>query len=99
MTFDLLQRRKENFVLWIPGRSFGTNPPQLVIGTYDASAKDPFVLSFKGPFVAIDFPDLWQLDPKTISPPLKDGVYHYWFELADDSANNFGTMQMTDPMA
>jgi hypothetical protein len=100
MEFDLLQRRNEKFVLWTPGRSFEANsPPELEVGIYDVNATGSFTQSFRGPLVLSALPDLWELDPKVIRPRLKDGIYHYWFVLHDDSPEKIGPMHITDPIA
>jgi pullulanase len=100
MGFNLLDRRREKFVLWTPGQS-QPKPPQLVIGIID-DKQTPAVVNefFTGPFVPSKQPDLWELDPKDITPALKDGtMYHYWFEIEDTSPTNYGTYQVTDPFA
>jgi len=99
MVYDLLERRRQAFALWIPVYLQGANVPQLVIGKYDSQAQDSFAQSFKGPLESTGLPDLWQLSPKMIKPPLSDGVYHYWFEVQDTSPNNLGVIQVTDPLA
>jgi pullulanase len=100
MGFNLLDRRREKFVLWTPGQS-QPKPPQLVIGIID-DKQTPAVVNefFTGPFVPSKQPDLWELDPKDITPAFKDGtMYHYWFEIEDTSPTNYGTYQVTDPFA
>jgi 1,4-alpha-glucan branching enzyme len=102
MDFDLLNRRRDKFMLWAPAQTQAN--PQLVIGTIVVS-ENPDVPStvnefFTGPFVKSDQPDLWELDPKSIQPALKDGtMYHYWFEIHDTSPTNYGAYQVTDPIA
>ena len=70
MDFDLLNRRRDKFMLWAPAQT--QSGPQLVIGTIVVS-QNPDVPStvnefFTGPFVKSDQPDLWELDPKSIQP-------------------------------
>jgi pullulanase len=99
--FDILERRKSKFILWIPGQPSGTNPPQLVLGILDITSS-PFTFNqlFRGPFVNSDKPDLFELDPDTITPALQDGsVYWYWFEVNDRSSSTPSTVLVTDPMA
>jgi pullulanase len=98
MDFNLLERRREKFTLWIPAQSLQSKPPQLVLGTFDLPATVNEV--FKGPLVSADEPDLWELDPNEIKPSLKnDTVYYYWFEIEDTSPENLGAWQVTDPIA
>ena len=96
---DILNLRQESFLLWVPapGPSFAT--PRLIIGIFDQQSgafkpvgRFPLALS-------TEKTDLWLLDPKTISPPLDDAVYHYWFEIVDTSPERRGTMLVTDPLA
>ena len=92
---DIFERRKDAFVLWAPQSS----PPSLVIGT---PLGDPPVFSehARVPLArAHEHADLWVLDPASISPPLPDGVYHYWFQIHDTSPENRGPMLVTDPLA
>jgi pullulanase len=99
MAFDLLKRRKDKFVLWAPGRSFGETPPQLILGIYNASAAGSFTQIFGGPLTDSGLQDLWELDPNIITPPLKEGTYHYWFGLDDSTPEKRGHMLITDPIA
>lgn len=101
MAFDLLERRREKFVLWIPGyvATAASKSPQLVLGTLDLGPPITFNQVFKGPLLSFDKPDVWELDPNTIQPPLADGVYQYWFEIQDSSPEGLGTFQVTDPLA
>ncbi|KUJ11682.1 glycoside hydrolase family 13 protein [Mollisia scopiformis] len=48
MLYDLLERRKEKFVLWIPG---GAEPPSLVLGTIDGATPANFTQLFQGQLV------------------------------------------------
>jgi pullulanase len=90
MAFDLLERRKERFVLWIPG---GSSIPRLILGTFNNGNVDPFVKKELSQTVQ----DLWELAPQDI--PLQDGVYHYWFEVDNMSPGNSGRISVTDPLA
>ncbi|KAL5319403.1 hypothetical protein ACEPPN_012455 [Leptodophora sp. 'Broadleaf-Isolate-01'] len=101
MSYDLLERRKSKFVLWIPGQAPNARPPQLVLGTLDPSP--PATVStynqiFRGPLTST-IKDLWELDPIDINPSLAGGTYHYWFEVQDTSPENLGIVQVTDPIA
>lgn len=99
MAFDLLERRKEKFVLWVPGGA-QSKPPQLVLGTYAAGPPAFVNPVFTGPLAQRDVVDLWELDPNSIVPPLQDNtVYYYWFEITDTSSSNLGTFRATDPIA
>jgi hypothetical protein len=101
MSYDLLERRRSRFVLWIPGQPPVPRPPQLIIGTLTASppATIPtFTQVFHGP-LASTLTDLWELDPNEIKPTLSNGMYHYWFEVQDTSPENLGIVQVTDPIA
>ncbi|KAK4129078.1 glycoside hydrolase family 13 protein [Parathielavia appendiculata] len=98
---DILNRRHERFVLWIPrSGSSAIPPPVLVIGT---ASRNPdafneigrFPLASSGTRVG-----LWELALETISPSfLQDGVYHYWFQVHDTSPEDRGTMLVADPFA
>ncbi|EJT72355.1 hypothetical protein GGTG_09221 [Gaeumannomyces tritici R3-111a-1] len=97
---DFLNRRSSAFSLWTPGRDFGTKPPQLVLGRYDASAPGSFVEVAHRPLApaADGKKDLWELSPRSLSLA-EDTVYHYWFELDDTSPERRGRMLVTDPFA
>lgn len=98
MAFNLLERRKEKFVLWIPAAA-QIKPPQLVLGTLSGTPATINPL-FQGPLANPDIPDLWELDPNSIVPPLQNNsVYHYWFDITDTSSSNLGTFRTTDPIA
>lgn len=99
MTFNLLERRQEKFVLWIPAHPADSYPPQLVLGTLDIAPNATFNQIFKGPLSSAARPDVWELDPKSIKPTLTEGVYRYWFEIQDSSPEDLGTIQVTDPLA
>jgi pullulanase len=98
---DLLNRKHEQFVLWAPGSNAvaESQPPKLVLGTIGPEGK-PFNELTRLPLAkAAGKTDLWELDPKTITPSLADGVYHYWFEIQDTSPEQLGTLLVTDPLA
>jgi 1,4-alpha-glucan branching enzyme len=97
-SIDILNRRHERFVLWIPA-SHGQDAPKLVLGT-KAAASGSFSELVRLPMIeSTDKSDLWELDPKTIVPPLADDAYRYWFEVRDTSPENRGKMLVTDPLA
>jgi pullulanase len=92
--FDILERRKAKFTLWIPGQVAGSPAPQLLLGP----ASSTINITFTGPLQQSDQPDLWELDPKDIKPALQDEqIYHYWFEVTDTSEENLGLLTVTDP--
>lgn len=95
---DLLNRRHERFALWLPA-SQGLPTPKLVLGVRDADSNSFRELTRLPLSESADKTDLWELDPKTITPPLSDGVYHYWFEVLDTSPDQLGTLLVTDPLA
>lgn len=98
-TFDLLERRKTKFVLWIPGQTADSAPPELILGAFDLNQPTAINVTFQGPLQKSSEPDLWELDPNDIRPALQDGrVYHYWFQITDTSSENLGTMIVTDPL-
>src|SRR6266480_285748 len=103
-TFDILERRKTKFVLWIPGRAAGSGrsaPPKLVLtGPIEVDPNQPAATN-----VTVNVPlqqsnsDLWELDPNDTRLALQDGrVYHYWFQITDTSSEKIGTMKVTDPL-
>jgi pullulanase len=99
-TYDLLECRKDKFMLWFPAGPQNAREPYLVLGTLDNGPPQTIYQISITPFVKSDQPDLWELDPKTISPPLKDGtVYHYWYEINDLSPEARGAIKVTDPLA
>ncbi len=87
---DLLNRRADRFVLWLPGVSL-PSPPELVLGVYDQGGSGAFSQLVRQALTPADQPGLWELDPGTLSPRLPDGVYRYWFWVGD--------AQITDPVA
>ena len=95
---DLLNRRHERFVLWVPA-SERLPTPKLVLGTHDANS-DSFTELIRLPMAEAEGKtDLWEVDPKTITPPLADGVYRYWFDVLDTSSEQGGSILVTDPFA
>ena len=99
LTFDLLERRKNKFVLWIPG-AVQPSPPKIVLGTYSPGTPATVDALYTGPLIKSDVVDLWELDPNTISPSLQnDTVYYYFFEVTDTSSTNLGTFRVTDPIS
>ncbi|KAB5580244.1 putative alpha amylase, catalytic domain subfamily [Coniochaeta sp. 2T2.1] len=94
---DLIKRRHERFTLWVPASEVSTTP-KLVLGlrtnsnSFQELARLPMNRS-------ADKTDLWELEPKTITPPLADGAYRYWFEVLDTSPEKRGTILVTDPLA
>jgi 1,4-alpha-glucan branching enzyme len=98
MVFDLLERRKKKFTLWIPsGKRF---TPSLILGTFNDCPHATINELFTGPLKSSDTPDLWELDPKDINPPLQNGtVYHYWFELQSTSPSYPANFRVADPFA
>jgi len=86
---DLLNRRADRFVLWLPGLP-PTTAVELRLAVLD-SAAGSYKTVARQPLVSSDRLGLWELDPKTVSPRLDDGVYRYWFKVAD--------AVITDPMA
>ncbi|KAG0651463.1 Glycogen branching enzyme [Hyphodiscus hymeniophilus] len=99
MAFDLLQRRNEKFVLWIPGAA-QTHAPLLVLGTFAAGSPAVFNPVCTVSLCNSDLLDLWELDPNSITPPLQNNtIYYYYFEITDTSSSNLGTFLVTDPLA
>ena len=90
MTFDLLERRKDRFVLWIPG---GSSIPRLILGTFNNGNVNTSVETALSQTVQ----GLWEISPKDI--PLQDGVYHYWFEVDNTFPGKSGKIKVTDPLA
>ena len=98
--FDLLERRKEKFMLWIPAGLPNASPPFLVLSAFEKGPPPPVNQSTRSQFVQSDHHDLWELDPNCISPPLtNDTVYQYWYEINDLSPEKLGPIQVTDPLA
>ncbi|KAK3901012.1 1,4-alpha-glucan branching enzyme GlgB [Staphylotrichum tortipilum] len=97
---DILNQRHERFVLWVPRSSTSpVQPPLLVIGT-TPGISGPFTEIGRFPLAPPDDKlGLWTLDPASISPPLQDGVYRYWFEIQDTSPETRGPLLVADPFA
>ncbi|KAH6628481.1 putative alpha amylase, catalytic domain subfamily [Chaetomium tenue] len=98
---DIFNQRHESFVLWLPRpEAFTPQPPVLVIGMTGGPPPETFNEIGRFPlFHSTDKVGLWVLDPASISPPLEDGVYRYWFEILDTSPENRGMLLVTDPFA
>ncbi len=93
---DLLRRRETAFVLWRPAHD--DPPPALVIGTFAVGdtelAGERIIPLARDPRAA----DLWSVDVAACG--LADGVYHYFFELADGRPHSSGArIRCTDPAA
>jgi pullulanase len=98
--FNLLERRRSKFVLWIPGQAAGSAAPELTVGAFDPSHPAAVNVVYRGPLQESDQTGLWEFDPNDIRPALQDGqVYHYWFHIQDTSSENLGTIEVTDPLA
>ncbi|RDI77753.1 hypothetical protein Vi05172_g12303 [Venturia inaequalis] len=96
--FDILSRREDNFVLWIPAYD-QTSPPQLVLGTTDNSTSPAtFNQLFKAPLNKTE-QDLFELDPNAISLLQNGSIYWYWFEVDDPNSDSPARIRVTDPMA
>jgi len=96
---DILNVRHDSFALWVPEPDPSFTSPHLIIGKLSQASGD-FSLTGRFPLsLSSEKTDLWLLDPKTISPPLDDAVYHYWFEISDTSPEKRGLVLVTDPLA
>jgi pullulanase len=94
---DLFALRATAFVLWRPAQTVPA--PVLVIGTY-AAGDPPQLAAPRRITLAADpaRPGVWSVSLADCA--LADGVYHYWFELADSSPYRAGSViQVTDPLA
>ncbi|KIW80345.1 hypothetical protein Z517_06960 [Fonsecaea pedrosoi CBS 271.37] len=97
--FDLLQRRKERFVLWSPASQ---SVPRLILGTFKATPSPGAVTTLFAGDLSQTQNGLWELAPDTIQPPLQnDKVYHYWFEVDNTypTSTGSGKIKITDPLA
>lgn len=93
MSFDILTRRRTNFVLWAPGVS---QAPTLLIGKLRVG--NPITLtSQKRVPLERAATDLWQLPATSDKLSLEDGIYHYWFEVNDSRSGN--KVLVTDPLS
>lgn len=91
MAFDLLDRRTEKFVLWVPG---STSAPRLILGTFSNGQVNTTVRRE----LSQTLQDLWELSPQEIQ--LQDGgIYHYWFEVNNTFPGSPGPITVTDPLA
>jgi pullulanase len=98
LVFDLLERRKCKFVLWIPNHSADSAAPELILGPFNPDNPKAVDITFQGPLQKSGQPDLFELDPNSIQPALQDGqIYHYWFQVTDTSSENLGQIRVTDP--
>ncbi|KAH8679502.1 glycoside hydrolase superfamily [Tricladium varicosporioides] len=98
--FNLLERRRDRFMLWIPGGAPRGDDPNLILGTFYTGPPATVHISSKTPLVASNRPGLWELNPNTISPKLENNsIYHYWFEITDTSSEGLGIIRVTDPFA
>ncbi|EXJ76187.1 uncharacterized protein A1O5_00695 [Cladophialophora psammophila CBS 110553] len=96
-TFDLLERRKERFVLWNPA---GQSAPRLILGTFKDTPSPGAVTTLFSGDLSQTQKDLWELSLDAIDPPLENGkVYHYWFEVDNTFPLNSGKITVTDPLA
>jgi 1,4-alpha-glucan branching enzyme len=99
---DIQTLRKNNFVLWRPGK---TNPvPEVLITQvkFDYQQnKLEFNIVKSFPLTQLTkFPDVWLIDAKICE--LEDNqVYHYWFKVANNNAYeaNNNLLYCTDPFA
>ncbi|KAJ9660404.1 hypothetical protein H2198_002522 [Neophaeococcomyces mojaviensis] len=95
--FRLLERRKEQFLLWMPG---GQSAPRLIIGIFSKTPSPGAVTPFFQGELHQAQQGLWELPPSSINPPLEDGkVYHYWFEVDNTFPLASGKVTVTDPLA
>ncbi|KAK4151210.1 putative alpha amylase [Chaetomidium leptoderma] len=99
--FDLLDRRHRSFVLWLPSIDPNRRAPQLIIGTLESGDARFKQLTRQALIQSSNHPELWELSPVTLGLPLRDGVYHYWFEVQDTSSGTTtsNTILVTDPFA
>ncbi len=96
---DLLDRKKTQFVLWHAKSS--TNPPVLVIGTFQPGNPPALANSTRFPLAPVSgFGDLFAVAAADCQ--LTDGqVYHYWFEADDSDPTRVPAKRVlcTDPLA
>jgi pullulanase len=99
MEFDLLERKKDFFVLWHSGVTYPL--PQLVIGRFQCDNPPEFLeLGHYNLHTLNDWPDLWGIPAAACN--LTDGeVYHYWLE--EEASNPYVSLHTciwcTDPTA
>jgi len=85
--------RKTSFVLWSPQAQI---TPALVIGTYSPTGAFDVTTCQVLPMAPLT-QGLWAI--AVAEAKLKDGVYGYWFQVADRSTSTPLVVLMTDPMA
>jgi pullulanase len=99
MPFDLLQRKRNHFVLWRP--RITKPPPALVIGIFQAGNPPSFELLNRFDLAASPVSaDLWEIGAAACG--LTDNrVYHYWFEVtnANPKIPSPARIRCTDPTA
>jgi 1,4-alpha-glucan branching enzyme len=96
MQVNLLDRKKQNFVLWAPGQA----APKLVIGTFEPGAPPRLANEQTIAMTAVaGVSGLWQATPPAAQ--LQEGrVYHYWFEVADTHPGGGAhAIRVADPTA
>ena len=99
MPFDLLQRKRNHFVLW--HAAITNPPPALVIGTFQAGNPPSFQLLNRFDLApSAVSADLWEVAAAACG--LVDNcVYHYWFEVtnANPKTPSPARILCTDPTA
>ncbi|HEY5961784.1 MAG TPA: alpha-amylase family glycosyl hydrolase [Polyangiaceae bacterium] len=92
---NLLEERTRKFLLWRPAANTGT-VPKLVIGKFLSGNPSTIVQeqSLKLRQSAA-FADVWELP--IADAKLSDGVYHYWFEVANTKPGSAKTIRVPDP--
>lgn len=87
-------------MLWIPAELPDAKPPSVVLGIFNKGPPPTVDQISITPFVKSDHSDLWELDPNSITPPLKnDTVYNYWYKVNNTTPGGSGEIQVTDPLA
>jgi pullulanase len=101
--FDLLDRRRRAFCLWIPGKRPNLEKPQLMLGTYEDGRDHKLeVLICQDLVQSTTRPELWELKPTQIESQLMENrVYHYWFKVQSTSPESAATtlQVVADPLA
>jgi pullulanase len=95
---DLLERRRTHFTLWRTNQN--QNPPQLVIGTFQAGNPNTVATIPDIPLISSAAqPGLFTL--AAAATGLADGVYHYWFRVDNSHPERpaGNTILVTDPFA
>ena len=103
---SLSERRKTNFVLWIPSDIPATpdspNKPRLVLGKWDAGNTELKELVNEELKLVNG---LWEISCKDIKDKIEaderqeSSVYLYWFQVQDTFPGASGLVYVTDPMA